>query len=91
MDAYKNAPLTPKGREVMVRSVIDGGHSKAAVVRQFNVAPKIVAKWVARFRTEGVDGLRASTWITSLASGFHRNGAARLGERLDATPVCDGP
>jgi transposase-like protein len=76
----------------MVRSVIDGGHSKAAVARQFNVAPKIVAKWVARFRTEGVNGLReASTWITSLASGFRRNGAARLGECLSATPVCDEP
>jgi hypothetical protein len=33
MDTDKNAPLTPKGREAMVRSVIDGGHSKAAVVR----------------------------------------------------------
>lgn len=24
MDTHKNAPLTPKGREAMVRSVIDG-------------------------------------------------------------------
>ena len=58
MDTHKNAPLTPKGREAMVRSVVDGGLSKAAAARQFNVAPKTVAKWVNRFRTEGVDGLR---------------------------------
>jgi hypothetical protein len=30
MDVYKNAPLTPKGREAMVRSVIEGGLTKAA-------------------------------------------------------------
>jgi len=58
MDTHKNAPLTPKGREAMVRSVVEGGLSKAAAVRQFNVAPKTVAKWVNRFHTESVDGLR---------------------------------
>jgi hypothetical protein len=30
MDVHKNAPLTPKGRETMVRSVIEGVLSKAA-------------------------------------------------------------
>ena len=58
MDVHKNAPLTPKGREAMVRSVIEGGSSKAAAARQFKITPKIVAKWVERFRAEGVDGLR---------------------------------
>ena len=58
MDTHKNAPLTPKGREAMVRSVVEGGLSKAATARQFNVTTKTVAKWVNRFRTEGVDGLR---------------------------------
>jgi transposase InsO family protein len=58
MDTHKNAPLTPKGREAMVRSVIEGRLSPAAAARQFNVTPKTVAKWVARFRAEGVDGLR---------------------------------
>ena len=58
MDVHKNAPLTPKGREAMVRSVIEGGLSKAAAGRQFKITPKIVAKWVERFRTEGMDGLR---------------------------------
>ena len=58
MDTHKNAPLTPKGREAMVRSVVEGGLSKAVAARQFNVTPKTVAKWVRRFRTEGVEGLR---------------------------------
>ena len=58
MDTHKNALLTPKGREAMVRSVVEGGLSKAAAARQFNVTPKTVAKWVDRFGVEGVDGLR---------------------------------
>jgi transposase InsO family protein len=58
MNSHKNAPLTPKGREAMVRFVIDGGLSKAAAARQFNTTPKAVAKWVERFRAESVDGLR---------------------------------
>jgi len=58
MDTHKNAPLTSKGREVMVRSVVERGLSKAAAARQFNITPKTVAKWVNRFRAEGVDGVR---------------------------------
>jgi hypothetical protein len=34
MDTHENAPLTPKGREVMVRSVIEGGLTKAAAARR---------------------------------------------------------
>jgi transposase InsO family protein len=58
MDTHKNARLTPKGREEMVRAVVGGGLGKAAAARQFNTTPKTVAKWVERFRAEGVDGLR---------------------------------
>jgi transposase InsO family protein len=58
MDTHKNAPLTPKGREAMVRRVVEGGLSKADAARQFNTTPKTVAKWVTRFRAEGVAGLR---------------------------------
>jgi transposase-like protein len=39
MDTHKNARLTPKGREAMVRAVVDGGLSKAAAARKFNTAP----------------------------------------------------
>jgi len=58
MDTHKNAPLTPKGREAMVRSVIEGGLKKSVAALQFNVSAKTVAKWVRRFLEEGVDGLR---------------------------------
>src|SRR5215472_7041479 len=33
MDTHKNARLTPKGREEMVRAVVDRGMSKAAAAR----------------------------------------------------------
>jgi transposase InsO family protein len=58
MDTHKNACLTPKGREEMVRAVVDYGLSKAAAARRFNTTPKTVAKWVGRFRALGVEGLR---------------------------------
>ena len=58
MDTHKNARLTPKGREQMVRAVVDGGLSKAAAARQFNSTAKTVDKWVRRYREEGVEGLR---------------------------------
>ena len=65
MDTHKNAPLTPKGREAMVRSVIEGGLTKAAAALQFNVSAKTVAKWVKRFRAEGVNGLRDRRPVSS--------------------------
>lgn len=58
MDTHKNARLTPKGREAMVRAVVDCGLSKVIAAQRFNTTPKTVAKWVRRFRAEGVDGLR---------------------------------
>jgi transposase-like protein len=58
MDTHKNAPLTPKGRETMVRAVVDEGLSKAAAARRFNTTPKTVGKWIERFEAEGAEGLR---------------------------------
>lgn len=58
MNVHKNAPLTPQGRERMVRAVVDDGRPKVDVARQFCVSAKTVSKWVRRFREEGVDGLR---------------------------------
>lgn len=42
----------------MVRSVVEGGLTQAAAAGLFNTSPKTVAKWVKRFRVEGVEGLR---------------------------------
>ena len=58
MDVHKNAPLTPAGREAMVRRVIDGGLTPRAVGRAVGVSLKTVRKWVARFKAEGETGLR---------------------------------
>ena len=58
MDTHKNAPLTPTGREIMVRAVLDNGLSKAVAARQFRVSAKTVGKWTKRFQQGGADGLR---------------------------------
>lgn len=58
MDTHKNARLTPKGREEMVRSVVDSGLTPAVAASKFNTTAKTVRKWVERFRAQGVDGLR---------------------------------
>jgi len=58
MDVHKNARLTPRGRELMVRAAVDDGLSMAEAARRFNTTPKTVAKWVERFRQHGVGGLR---------------------------------
>ena len=48
MDMQKNAFLTPRGRETMARSVMEGGLSQVAAARLFSTTPKTVAKWVGR-------------------------------------------
>jgi hypothetical protein len=48
MNSHKNALLTAKGREPMVRAVLDKGLSLAAVARLYRTTPKTVGKWVAR-------------------------------------------
>lgn len=58
MDVHTNARLTPKGREEMVRAVVDSGCSIAEAARRFSTTAKTVAKWVQRFREEGAEGLR---------------------------------
>jgi transposase InsO family protein len=58
MDTHKNAHLTPKGRELMVGTVVDGGLTKTAAARQFRTTAKTVSKWVERFKEGGVEALR---------------------------------
>ena len=58
MNAHKNARLTPHSRAVLVRRVLEGGQTPKAAAAAFGVCPKTAAKWVARFRTEGIAGLR---------------------------------
>ena len=78
MDIHKNAPLTPKGRELMVRTVVDGGLTMAAAARQFHTTPKTVRRWVNRFKSEGVEGLydRSSRPLSSPSQTAHATCAA---------------
>jgi transposase InsO family protein len=57
MNMHKNARLTPRGRERMVRQ-IESGQTPKAVGLAAGVCPRTVRKWVDRYRREGLAGLR---------------------------------
>jgi transposase InsO family protein len=57
MNMHKNARLTPRGRERIVMQVLSG-QTPQAVAFAAGVCPRTVRKWVARFKAEGVEGLR---------------------------------
>ena len=57
MNIHMNARLTPLGRERMVCQVL-AGEDRRVIADRHGVSVRTVAKWVARFRAEGVEGLR---------------------------------
>lgn len=57
MNMHKNARLTPLGRERIVRQ-IESGQTPEAAARAAGVCPRTARKWLARFKIEGVEGLR---------------------------------
>jgi transposase InsO family protein len=57
MNVHKNARLTPHGRERIVRQV-ESGQTLKAVGEAAGVCPRTVRKWVFRYRSEGLAGLR---------------------------------
>jgi len=57
MKVHANAPLGPKGREFMVRRVIEQGWSLAAAAEAAGVSERTCSKWLARYRAEGKAGL----------------------------------
>ena len=58
MDYHKNARLTVLSREQMARCVVEQGYTLKAAAAAFNVSAKTAGKWVARYRSAGVAGLR---------------------------------
>ena len=60
MNVHKNARLTPHGRERIVRQ-IESGQAPKAVAEATGVCLRTVRKWVARYRREGLAGLRDRT------------------------------
>ena len=57
MNIHKNARLTPRGRERIVRQVMSG-QTPQAVAEAAGVCPRTVRKWVARYQAEGAAGLQ---------------------------------
>ena len=57
MNMHKNARLTPRGRERIVRQV-ESGQTPEAVSETAGVCPRTVRKWVERYRCEGWQGCK---------------------------------
>jgi transposase InsO family protein len=58
MNVHKNARLTPFGRERLVKQVLERVLTPAAASAAAGVSLRTIYKWLARFKNEGVAGLR---------------------------------
>ena len=58
MDYHQNARLTVRSREQMARRVVEGGCTLKLAAASFNVSAKTASKWVRRYQSEGLAGLR---------------------------------
>lgn len=56
MNIHKNARLTPRGRERIVRQV-ESGQTPEAVAKAAGVCLRTIRKWIDRYRREGLAGL----------------------------------
>ena len=57
MDYHQNARLTVHSREQLASRVLEQGLTLKLVAASFNVSPKTAAKWVRRYREQGLAGL----------------------------------
>jgi len=80
MNIHKNARLTPLGRERIVKEVLSGQTPEAAA-RAAGVCPRTVRKWVARFKAEGIEGLKDRS---SRPHRLHRPTPIAIVERVEA-------
>jgi len=55
---HQNARMTPLGRAEMVRRIVEEGRPVAEVATGFGVSERTARKWLARYRAEGVAGLK---------------------------------
>src|SRR5271167_2204577 len=58
MNIHTNARLTPRSREALVAAITHQRLTAKAAAAAFAVSERTARKWLARFRTEGADGLR---------------------------------
>ena len=61
MNNHKNARLTPHGRALLVRRVLEEGLRAAEAAQAMGVSRRTVYKWLQRFREEGPAGLQNRT------------------------------
>ena len=85
MNIHKNARLTPRGRERIVRQV-ESGQTPQAAAQAAGVCPRTIRKWVDRYRREGIAGplVPAASAAAADASGGYRE------DRTAAPPALDG-
>ena len=78
MNMHKNARLTPRGRERIVRQ-FESGQTLEAVAEAAGVCPRTVRKWVDRYRREGLAGLqdRSSAMRTGAAQAARKGSSRR--------------
>jgi transposase InsO family protein len=58
MNIHSNARLMPCRRVELVLSIIKGGHTPKEAAASFGACERTARKWLARYRVEGVSGLR---------------------------------
>jgi transposase InsO family protein len=96
MTGHPNAPLTPAGRRRLCKRV-DAGRPISHVAAEAGISRRCLAKWYARYRTDGEDGLhdrssrpdasptRTADDVADLVEALRRQskyGAARLAADL---------
>lgn len=57
MNIHNNARLTPRGREILVRRIVEDGLRPEEAAQASGVTVRTAYKWLARFRAEGLQGL----------------------------------
>jgi transposase InsO family protein len=58
MNVHSRAKTTPGSRELLIRRVQAEGWSRRKAAEAFGLSVRTTAKWLSRFRLEGVEGLR---------------------------------
>lgn len=58
MNVHKNARLTPKGRELLVRRILEHGLRPVEAAQACGVSPRTAYKWLKRYREAGLAGLQ---------------------------------
>ena len=54
---HRNSPLTPAGRQRLVRRVEVDGRAIAHVAAEAGIARSTLMKWVHRYRADGLEAL----------------------------------